>query len=173
MLNLLTGLSRDCEGLSRRGFLQIGSLAGIGVSLPMLLDAKRKVMAAGGAVKDVNCILIWTQGGTSHHDTFDPKPNAPVSVKGEFSVIDTAIPGVKFTEICPTFAKEIKRFGLLRGWNPQNGSHGTADQWVMSGRNFNQAIPYPTYGSVVSHYKGFKSAMPPFIQLGNSIDRRF
>lgn len=173
MLNLLTGLSRDCEGLSRRSFLQIGSLAGVGVTLPMLLAAKKNAMAAGGAAKDVNCILIWTQGGTSHHDTFDPKPNAPVSVKGEFGVIDTAIPGVKFTEICPTFAKEINRYGLLRGWNPQNGSHGTADQWVMSGRNFNPAVPYPTYGSVVSHYKGFKSAMPPFIQLGNSLDRRF
>src|SRR5437763_792267 len=86
VLSLLTRLSRDCEGLSRRSFLQIGSLAGVGVTLPMLLSAKKNAMAAGGAVKDVNCILIWTQGGTSHHDTFDPKPNAPVSVKGEFGV---------------------------------------------------------------------------------------
>ena len=86
MLNLLTGLSRDCEGLSRRGFLQIGSLAGIGVSLPMLLSARSKARAAGTPAKDVNCILIWTQGGTSHHDTFDPKPNAPVSVKGNSSL---------------------------------------------------------------------------------------
>lgn len=62
MLNLLTGLSRDCEGLSRRSFLQIGSLAGVGVTLPMLLAAKKNAMAAGGAAKDVNCILIWTQG---------------------------------------------------------------------------------------------------------------
>jgi hypothetical protein len=48
-----------------------------------------------------------------------------------------------------------------------------ADQWVMSGRKFNQAIGYPCYGSVVSYYKGFKTALPPFIQLGSQVDRRF
>jgi len=130
---------------------------------------------ARGAVSSsgANCILIWTRGGTSHHDTFDPKPDAPVSVKGEFGFIDTAIPGVKFTDIVPTFAKEAKRFGLLRGWNPKNGSHGTADQYVMSGRPMSQAVRYPTYGSVVRHHLGFKSALPPFIQLGTEVDRRF
>ena len=173
MLHLLSGTTRDCEGISRRSFLQVGTLAGIGLSLPMVLAAKRQALAAGKSSSDVNCILVWAQGGTSHHDTFDPKPNAPVSVKGEFNVIDTAIPGVKFTEVCPTFAKEAKRFALLRGWNPQNGSHGTADQYVMSGRKFNQAIHYPTYGSVISYHHGFKSAMPPFIQLGTSVDHRF
>lgn len=172
MLSLLTGLSRDCEGVSRRSFLEIGSLAGLGLSLPMLLQA-RQARGANPTSSDVNCILIWSQGGVSHHDTLDPKPDAPVSVRGEFNAIDTAIPGVKFTEICPTLAKEIGRFGLLRGWNPQNGSHGTADQWVMSGRRFNQAIAYPCYGSVVSYFKGFRSSMPPFVQLGTSVDHRF
>jgi hypothetical protein len=173
MLNLLTGTTRDCERVSRRSFLQVGTLAGIGLSLPLALAAKRQALATGKSSSDVNCILIWAQGGTSHHDTFDPKPTAPVSVKGEFNVIDTAIPGVKFTEVCPTFAKEAKRFAVLRGWNPQNGSHGTADQYVMSGRKFNQAIHYPTFGSVVSYHHGFKSAMPPFVQLGTSVDHRF
>ena len=173
MLSLLAGTSRDCQRVSRRSFLEVGTLAGLGLSLPLALAARRQAAAAGKSTSDVNCILIWAQGGTSHHDTFDPKPDAPVSVKGEFNVIDTAIPGVKFTEVCPTFAKEAKRFAVLRGWNPQNGSHGTADQFVMSGRNFNQAIHYPCYGSVVSYHHGFKSAMPPFIQLGTALDRRF
>jgi len=150
----------------------VGALAGLGVTLPTLL-ASRQAAGADSKPQDVNCILIWTRGGTSHHDTFDPKPDAPVSVRGEFKVIDTAIPGIKFTEICPNMAKEAKRFALLRGWNPRNGSHGTADQWVMSGRRFNQAIGYPTYGSVASYYHGFKTAMPPFIQLGTQVDRRF
>lgn len=170
MLKFSLGASHDCQSVSRRSFLQIGALAGLGVSLPLALSARRTLAAPA---KDTNCILIWTQGGTSHHDTFDPKPNAPVSVRGEFNVIDTAVPGIKFTEILPTFAKELKRYALLRGWNPKNGSHGTADQYVMSGRNFNQAVPYPCYGSVVSHQKGFKSALPPFVQLGTSVDRRF
>ncbi len=172
MLSLFSGTTRDCQGIHRRSFLQIGALSGLGLSLPMWLAGRQ---AAGGSPtsRDVNCILIWSQGGVSHHDTLDPKPNAPVSVRGEFQPIDTAVPGVKFTDICPTLAKELGRYSLLRGWNPKNGSHGTADQYVMSGRKFNPAVPYPCYGSVVSYHKGFKSAMPPFVQLGTSVDRRF
>ena len=135
MLNLFPGTVRTCEGVSRRSFLQVGALAGLGVSLPQLLAqqalAKSKGKGHGHGAKggsDVNCILIWTQGGTSHHDTFDPKPQAPISVKGEYGVIDTAVPGVQFTEIVPRMAAELGRFGLLRSWNPLNGSHGTADQ---------------------------------------------
>ncbi|MCX7422778.1 MAG: DUF1501 domain-containing protein, partial [Planctomycetia bacterium] len=102
MLNFLTSNFRDCERVSRRGFLQIGSLAGLGVSLPMALAAKQASPKTGlSSGSDMNCILIWTQGGTSHHDTFDPKPDAPISVRGEFGVIDTAVPGVQFTEILP------------------------------------------------------------------------
>ena len=87
--------------------------------------------------------MIWTRGGTSHHDTFDPKPNAPASVRGEFGVIDTAIPGVQFTEIVPNMAKNLDRFAVLRGWNPKNGSHGMADQYVLSGQKFNAAVHLP------------------------------
>lgn len=173
MLDLLTGLARNCEGVSRRSFLQVGTLAGLGVSLPMAFAQKQAAANEKKSSSDVSCILIWAQGGTSHHDTFDPKPEAPQSVRGEYGVIDTAIPGVKFTEIVPQMARELKRFAVLRGWNPENGSHGTADQWVMSGRRFNPAVPYPTYGAVVSHQKGFKTAMPPFMQLGSSVDHRF
>lgn len=178
MLQLSPSASRNsdaacCDGVSRRSFLQIGSLAGLGLSLPHLLQGERLLAADGTPKKDVNCILLWTRGGTSHHDTFDPKPNAPVSVRGEFQSISTATPGVVFTDIVPNMAKHQKRFALLRGWNPQNGSHGTADQWVMSGRKFSQAIAYPTYGSVVSYFHGFRSALPPFVQLGSQVDRRF
>ncbi len=172
MLNFWQHSDVTCEGVSRRSFLQVGALGGLGLALPQLLAA-RKLQAAPSPSTVTNCILIWTRGGTSHHDTFDPKPQAPASVKGEFGVIDTAIPGVKFTDIVPNMARELGRYALLRGWNPKNGSHGSADQWVMSGRRFNPAVAYPTYGSVVSYYHGFKSAMPPFVQLGDQVDNRF
>jgi len=170
MLNFLPGLTRDCEGFSRRNFLRIGTLAGLGMSLPQALAARA---AQNGSGPDVNCILVWARGGASHHDTFDPKPNAPVSVRGEYSVINTAVPGVQFTEILPNMAREVNRFGVLRGWNPRNGSHGMADLIVMSGHRFNPAIPQPTMGSVVSHTLGFRSALPPFMQLGDQVDKRF
>ncbi len=162
-------IDQYCDGVNRRSFLQIGALGGLGLSLSTYL----KQAAATTNKSPTNCILIWTRGGTSHHDTLDPKPDAPTSVRGEYDVIDTAIPGVKFTEICPNLAKHADKFSVLRGWNPRNGSHGTADQYVMSGRKFNQAVAYPTFGSVMSHYHGFHTAMPPFIQLGTNVDRRF
>jgi hypothetical protein len=173
MLNLDTRVTHDCEGVSRRSFLQVGSVAGLGLSLPFFLGARQAAAKAGVKTKDTSVILVWSQGGVSHHDTFDPKPDAPISVKGEFKTIDTALPGIKFTEILPRMAKEAKRYGLLRGWNPMNGSHGTADQYVMSGHKMNPAVHYPTYGSAVSALKGFKSALPPFVQLGTNVDRRF
>ena len=172
MLNFWPQMDTNCEGHSRRSFLQVGALGGLGLTLPNFLAAK-KAQAAPSPSTETNCILIWTRGGTSHHDTVDPKPDAPASVKGEFGVIDTAIPGVKFCDTVPNLAREIGRYGLLRSWNPKNGSHGSADQWVMSGRRFNPAVAYPTYGSVVSYHHGFKTAMPPFVQLGSQIDNRF
>jgi hypothetical protein len=173
MLNLLTSSFQDCERVSRRSALQIGTLGGLGLSLPGFLAAQKAAGSESASRVDRNCILIWTRGGTSHHDTFDPKPNAPASVKGEFGVIDTAVPGVQFTEIVPNLARELGRFAVLRSWNPQNGSHGTADQYVMSGRKRNPSLHYPTYGSVVSWHKGFKTALPPFVQLGSQVDHRF
>lgn len=172
MLDIAPRRSRTCEGVSRRHLLQVGTLAGLGLSLPTLLQARR-ASAGGPQAKGTNCILIWTQGGTSHHDTFDPKPHAPANVRGEFGVIPTATPGVYFSEIVPRMAREQKRFALLRGWNPQNGSHGVADQMVMSGRKVNPAVAYPCYGSVASYHHGFRNALPPFVQLGSSLDRRF
>jgi hypothetical protein len=171
MLSFLTGRDPNCANLRRREFLQIGGLATLGFGLPDYLQ--QRALAEPRRRKDTNVILIWTQGGTSHHDTFDPKPQAPVSVKGSYDVINTAVPGVQFTEIVPRMAKELQRFAVLRGWNPQNGSHGTADAWVMSGRPFNPAVTYPCFGSVMSQQFGFKTALPPFVQLGSAIDHRF
>lgn len=166
-------LFQNCSGVSRRGFLEIGTLAGLGLSLPSALAMRKAAANDQTLAAPRNCILIWTHGGTSHHDTFDPKPQAGASVRGEFSAISTAVPGVQFTDICPNMARELGRFGLIRSWNPENGSHGHADQMVMSGRKINQTLHYPTFGSVVGWHQGFKSALPPFVQMGTNIDSRF
>jgi hypothetical protein len=173
MLNFLSSRMWTCEGIERRAFLKLGTLTGLGLSLPTLFAAKQAQARQGRKTADVNCILIWTRGGTSHHDTFDPKPNAPASVRGEFSVIDTAVPGVKFTEVLPRMARELKRYALLRSWNPKNAGHGVAEQYCLSGHPVNPSLTYPCYGSVISHQKGFKTRVPPHIQLGDNVDRSF
>ncbi len=170
MLNLPTGSSRSCDGVSRRQFLQVGGLVALGFGLPGLLRAR----AAGGTTaKGMNCILMWMQGGPSHIDTLDPKPDAPAEIRGEFGVVDTCLPGVKITEHLPRLARQLDKYSIIRGCDPKNGSHGVADALMMSGHKFNPAITYPCFGSVVSKERGYREGMFPFVQLGRYIDRRF
>jgi hypothetical protein len=172
MLQLITGRSPDCTGLSRRRFLHLGALSALGLTLP---DFLRLQHAAGAtpSKKAVNCILLWMQGGPSHVDTFDPKPEAPVEIRGEFGTVPTTLPGVHLTEHLPLLAKQADKFSIIRGHDPKNGSHGTADHLMMSGHKFNPALPFPCYGSVVAKERGYRDGMFPFVQLGRNIDRRF
>ncbi len=170
MLPLFPVKSAECQRPSRRQFLlNVGAIAPLGLTLPMALRANEQTSRSD----DLSCILIWTRGGTSHHDTFDPKPDAGAEVRGEFGFIDTALPGVKFTDQAPTFAKELGQFSLLRSLNPKNGSHGTADAIMMSGKKFNPAMTFPCFGSVTAKELGPRNTLPPFIQLGTQVDRRF
>jgi hypothetical protein len=157
----------------RRQFLNQAGLGLLGLTVPQFLWRTQAMANSGQAKRDVNCIFIWTQGGTSHHDTLDPKPRASEGVRGPLSCISTAVPGVQFAETCPRLAKELGRFSLMRSWNPKNAGHGAADQWCMSGRAPTPTVAYPCVGSVISHEKGFKSPLPPFVQLGNYVDRTF
>src|SRR4051794_28038957 len=100
MLDLNTGRSSDCTGLSRRTFLRVGGLSALGLSLPGFLRLRQAAAASGDVPqrKAVSCILMWMQGGPSHHETFDPKPDAPAEVRGEFGTVPTTLPGVRISE---------------------------------------------------------------------------
>src|SRR6185312_8554138 len=84
MLDLHTGTASDCSGLSRRSFLRVGGLAACGLTLPTCLRAVAGSQAAAKSAKARPCTLLWMQGGPSHHASFDPKPDAPAEVRGEF-----------------------------------------------------------------------------------------
>ena len=171
MLDLITGRTSDCSGISRRSFLRVGSLAALGLSL----DAYLRVQAAQ-PIRDrrkVNCILLWMQGGPSHHDTFDPKPEAPVEVRGEFGTIPTTLSGVHIAEHLPMLARNTDKYSIIRGHDPRNGSHGVADHLMMSGHKFNASLTYPCFGSVIAKQRGYVNGLMPFVQLGRAIDRRF
>src|SRR5437899_1196581 len=174
MLNLFTGTSVDCTGISRRQFLSIGGLSVLGLTLPGFLRLRQLAAASEAtARKPMNCILLWMQGGPSHVDTFDPKPEAPAEIRGEFGTVATTLPGVQLVEHLPLLANQTEKFSIIRGHNPQNGSHGTADHLMMSGHKFNPSLPFPCYGSVVSKERGYQNGMLPFVQLGRYIDRRY
>jgi hypothetical protein len=174
MLDLFHGFTTDCTGLSRRSFLRVGGLTALGLSLPGFLRLQARAAEAKKVDrKNINCILLWMQGGPSHHDTFDPKPDAPAEVRGEFGTIPTTLSGVRIAEHLPLLAKQTDKFSIIRGHDPKNGSHGTADHLMMSGHKFNAALPFPCYGSVVAKERGYRDGMLPFVQLGKNIDRRF
>jgi uncharacterized protein (DUF1501 family) len=172
MLDLRTGPAADCSGATRRTFLRVGGLAALGLTLPGYLRARA---ATGGSRPPLakRCILLWMQGGPSHIDTFDPKPDAPAEIRGEFGTVPTTLSGVRFAEHLPLLAMQTDRAAVIRGHDPQNGSHGVADHLMMSGHKFNPSLPFPCYGSVVAKERGYVGGMLPFVQLGRAIDRRF
>ena len=79
MLKIEGKTDRYCDGVPRRHFLQIGGLALGGLSMPAILRAEAK--ATGQPAKDVRCIFVWLDGGPSHYETFDPKPDAPDGIR--------------------------------------------------------------------------------------------
>ena len=105
-----TGSTSDCTGQTRRTFLRVGGLSAFGLTLPTYLRARAAAEAAARPPRRSRCILLWMQGGPSHHDTFDPKPDAPAEVRGEFGTIPTTLPGVRFAEHLPLLAKQTDKF---------------------------------------------------------------
>lgn len=170
MFAISQGSSISCDGVSRRNFLRVGSLAALGLGLPTFLRAEAEAAAPS---KDVSCILLWLQGGISHIDSFDPKPEAPSEIRGDFGAIPTRVPGLSLCEPLPKLAAQQDMYSIVRSLNPKNGSHGVADAYVMSGHPFNPALTFPSYGAVVSREKGDQHGMPPYVQLGQNVDQRF
>src|SRR5438874_6352080 len=87
MLEVTMGGHKTCDGVSRRDFLRVGALSFLGLSLPDFL--RLQAAAAAAPVRADACILLWLAGGPSHLDTFDPKPDGPAEVRGEFKAIPT------------------------------------------------------------------------------------
>src|SRR6266498_1758597 len=113
MLRLTTGpTSSECTGLSRRDFLHVGGLTALGLSLPQFFRLQHLAAAPAAPKKAVNCILMWMQGGPSHIDTFDPKPDAPAEIRGDFKTIPTTLPGVRIAEHLPRLAKQTDKYSI-------------------------------------------------------------
>ena len=91
-----------CDGVSRRDFLSIGSLALGGLSLPQILQAER---AAGIRNSKKAVIMIYMVGAPPHQDMYDLKPDAPAEIRGECDPMSTAVPGIQISNFMPGIAK--------------------------------------------------------------------
>src|SRR5262245_45153516 len=87
---------RGIAGMNRRAFLKLGTLSALGLSLSQYVGLREARAATAARAKSV--LLIYTMGGISHHDSFDPKPDALAEIRGEFSTIATRLPGIRFSE---------------------------------------------------------------------------
>ncbi len=157
---------RNCEGMSRRDVLKVGTLGLAGVSLPQVL-AVRAAHAGESATKaqDVNVILLWLDGGPSHVDMFDPKPDAPAEIRGEFGAIETNVKGIRISDRLPRLAKQMDKYSILRVTSP-DASHGTGNHYMLTGWRFTPSVTYPSFGSIYSREKGFRNGMPPYAIVG-------
>jgi hypothetical protein len=158
-----------CDGMGRRDFLRVGALAPLGFSLGHFLGASRAAAqeAAPGTLRAraKSVILVYLGGGLSHHDSFDPKPEASLEIRGKYSAIATDVAGIQLSERLPFMAKSMRRVALVRSGAHNNDHHETATNWVLSGRFGSAFGDYPAMGAVVAHETGFGAALPPYVSV--------
>ena len=155
---------RFCDGISRRSFVRMGSLAVGGIGLADLL--RNESRAAATAKRHKSVIMVYLTGGIGHQDTFDLKPQAPAEIRGEFKQIATAVPGTAFCEHLPKLSACADKFTVLRsivGQRDEHSSFQSVTGFTMGDTNRNKL---PHFGSVVSKVQGGTDALtPPFIDL--------
>ena len=166
MITVSTTLTprRLCNGTSRRDFLRIGALMPVGLSLANLL-ALEKAFAGNTNQRAKSVILIYLGGGLSHHDSFDPKPEAVEEIRGKYSTIPTRIPGLRINELLPKMAAQMDKVTLVRSGTHENDHHETATNWVLSGRFGSAFGDHPAMGAVVAHETGFSGLVPPYVAV--------
>jgi hypothetical protein len=157
---------------SRRAALQIGCLGGLGLSLADFLawssarseePAAKKLKATADSV-----IFIHLQGGPSHLDTLDMKPDAPAEEKGEFAPTPTKLPGLTACEHLPKLAAAIDRWTLVRGISHSAGAHPQANQYLFSGNPVSPAVTHPALGSVAVKERPCPPELPGFVAIPSS-----
>ncbi len=188
MLNIPHRYSaRFCDGSSRRDFLKVGGLGLFGLSLQNVLQLQERAKAAPsprftgatgfGQAKSV--VLLFLQGGPSHIDIWDPKPDAPSNVRGEFKPIKSNVEGIWLSETMPRLAKTMDKCQLIRSMSYTPAglfNHTAAIYQMLTGYEPTEVSPsgqleppspndYPTAGSWISKFKPPTEAVLPFVEM--------
>lgn len=153
--------------VSRREALCVGALAGTGVSLEGYLRAAWAGQVRPAAPAKAG-ILIYLNGGPSHTDTFDLKPDAPEEYRGQFRPIKTSVPGLEICEHLPELAKSADKYLLLRGVTHGLAAHEFGRAYMTSGNAPLASLTFPGYGSVISKERPCDPDLPPYVAVPNS-----
>ena len=165
--------------VSRREVLQVGGLTGVGLSLAQLLQTRKPVTAGQattfGRARQV--IMLFLHGGHPQQETFDPQPQGPSAVRGEFGAIATSLPGVRFSERLPQCAALMDRLAVVRSMSHENANHVQACLPAQTGHkhppqfesrgDFPPAdTDFPPIGAVLDHLRPARSGLPTWVRVG-------
>ena len=152
--------------VSRRDFLYVGLLGGVGLTLPRFFQtqaqaAQKFYETREGPAKSV--IHIFLPGGMAHQESFDPKPYAPIEYRGPFNPIDTKLGGVQFSELFTDMAQVADKIVVCRSMTHGEAAHERGTHNMFTGYRPSPAIQFPSMGSVVSHELGPRNNLPPYV----------
>ena len=151
---------------SRREFLYVGLVGGLGLSLGNFLRlqaAEQATLTEPLVAKAQSLIHIFLPGGSAHQETWDPKPFAPIEYRGPLGTVDTAIPGVKFSQYLEKTAKIADKITIVRSMTHGEAAHERGTHNMFTGYRPSPAIQYPAMGAVVSHELGSRNNLPPYV----------
>src|SRR3954470_6474424 len=163
-------LHTNCEGISRRDSIKFGLGGLLTGGLVGALRATASAASSKGSAKA--CILIWMDGGPSHYETFDPKPDAPIEFRGQFDAIPTKTSGVRFSQHMKRLASISDKFAVIRSIRHDQGNHGAGNHYMMTGAP--PRIPvgcgafvsyHPSLGSAVARECGAPAGLPAYFSM--------
>jgi hypothetical protein len=158
MWNVGKTTQRHCRGVTRREVLQAGAVGALGLTLA---NVPSRAAASTNRRREPSCIFLFLSGGPSHFETFDPKPGAPVNIRGPYGAIPTKVPGVRISELLPQMAERMDHCALIRSMTSRDGDH--SGRFMLSGGHSAAA----SYGAVLVKLKGpGHDGMPPFVHVG-------
>jgi hypothetical protein len=181
MLDIQGPALNTCQGLSRREVLRAGGLGLLGLSLPALLRSQAQATPAAqcsptfGRAK--SCLIVFLNGGASHHDTFDMKPDAPAEIRGEFGIIDSNVPGIRVCEHLPRVSRVMDRCTVVRSLSHTDNNHPSGVYFMVTGHPYHKGIgsglsehisreDHPHIGSALTAVEGKRDrAVPVFVTL--------
>jgi hypothetical protein len=174
MLSLTGSPTRPCDGLDRRELLRVGGLSLAGLSLPRLLAAEAASPRPATRRPARSCLLLFLEGGPSHIDLWDLKPNAPDNVRGEFQPIATTVPGVQVCDQLPRLARQMHHLAQVRSVTHRINDHNAGAYYALTGRypvDGSRLIVadgpgnFPPYGAVLARLRPTGRPLPDFVHL--------
>lgn len=156
--------------LTRRNFLEAGGASLLGLSLPQVLAADASAKRTGTAK---SCIVLFLEGGPSHIDLWDLKPQADANVRGEFQPIRTTVPGVWVCEKLPLLARQMHHVAQIRSVHHKLVDHNAGAYYMLTGRSpvkgsglivKDEPENFPPFGAVLAHLRP-QTTLPSFVHL--------